>query len=168
MKCAKLGASPQKPSLELVIAGFASKAKQRLIGFGYMHVLVMHGMSSLIYSLSLMSIVQRRTPKPTKSSVRSSGFRAFKFHINSKSLRLNLKKHALTLIPIFASFYIFCFYIQCHLRPQWLIWSELGASTLLCVSKTLWLKIEIKNTTPNIPFSVWSWIVYLPSNTICK
>ena len=48
MKCAKLDASPQKPSLELIIGDFALKAKQRLIGFGYMHVLVMHGMSSLI------------------------------------------------------------------------------------------------------------------------
>jgi hypothetical protein len=48
MKCAKLGASPQKPRLELVIGGFASKVEQRLIGFEYIHGLVMHGMSSLI------------------------------------------------------------------------------------------------------------------------
>ena len=32
MKCAKLGASPQKPSLELDIGGFVSKAEQRLVG----------------------------------------------------------------------------------------------------------------------------------------
>ena len=69
MKCAKLGASPQKSSLELVIGGSASKVKQRLIGYGYMHGLVMHGISSLIYSLSLMSIGQRKTPNPTNSRV---------------------------------------------------------------------------------------------------
>ena len=69
MKCAKLGASPQKSSLELVIGGFASKVEQRLISFGYMHVLVMHGMSSLIYSLSLMSIGQRGTPNASNSRV---------------------------------------------------------------------------------------------------
>ena len=70
MKCAKLDASLQKSSLELVIGGFASKAKQRLIGCEYMHVLVMHGMSSLIYSQSFMSIGQRRTPNATNSRVR--------------------------------------------------------------------------------------------------
>ena len=63
MKCAKLGASPQKSSLELVIGGFTLKAEQRFIGFGYMHVLVMHGMSSLIYLVSLMSIGQRGDTK---------------------------------------------------------------------------------------------------------
>jgi hypothetical protein len=52
MKCAKLDASPQKPSLELVIGSFALKAEQRLISFENMYVLVMHGMSSLIYSLT--------------------------------------------------------------------------------------------------------------------
>ena len=70
MKCAKFGASPHKPSLELVIGGFALKAKQGLIGFGYMHVLVMHGTSSLIYSLSLISVGQRGTPIPTNSRMR--------------------------------------------------------------------------------------------------
>ena len=70
MKCANLGASLQKPSLKIVVGGFALKVEQRLIGFGYMHGLVMHGMSSLIYSLSLMSIRQRKTPNPTNSRVR--------------------------------------------------------------------------------------------------
>ena len=84
------------------------------------HVLIMHGMSSLIYSLSLMSIGQRRTPYPINSRVRlwASGFSAFKFYINSKSLRLNLKKYLLGLIPNSASFYNFVFDIQCHLSPQ--------------------------------------------------
>ena len=85
MKCAKLGASLQKLSLELVIGGFASKAEQRLMGFEYMHVLVMHGMSSLIYSLSFMSIGQRRTPNATNSRVRLWAFVVFAL-LNSISI----------------------------------------------------------------------------------
>ena len=118
MKWSILGASPQSSSS---LVGLALKVERRVIGFGQIYVLVMHGMSSLIYLMSLISIKQRRTPKDhqVQSAVMSSGgFWAFEFHINSKSMRFNLKKYALSFIPIFASFYIFCFHIQYHLRPQ--------------------------------------------------
>ena len=67
MKWSILSASPQSSSS---LVGLAENVEHGVIGFGYIHVLVVHGMSSLIYSLSLISIEQRRTPKPTKSRVR--------------------------------------------------------------------------------------------------
>ena len=124
MKCAGLDASPQRPSLELIIGGFASKAEQGLIGFAYMHVLVMHNMSSLIYSLSLMSIGQRGTPNPANSRVRLWALVIFVL-LNSISIqnlkKLNLKKYSVSRILYSASFYNFVIGIQCYLRPHMML-----------------------------------------------
>ena len=67
MKWLNLGASPLSSSW---LVGNDSIVEQGVIRSGYIHVLVMHGMSSLIYSLSLINIEQRRTLKPAKSRVR--------------------------------------------------------------------------------------------------
>ena len=61
----------------------------------------------------------------------SGGFRAFKFLINSKSLRLNLKKICVDFHSYFCIFHTYFFFTYNVIwDPKWFIWSELGASTL--------------------------------------
>ena len=50
----------------------------------------------------------------------------------------------LTFIPIFASFYILCFYIQCHLRPQVAYLIGIGCLHLRHIGKWWTLGTSVK------------------------
>ena len=103
----------------------------------------------------------------------SGEFRASKFDINSKSLKLNLKKHALTFIPIFASFYIFCFYIQCHLRPQVAYLIGIGCLHLSSLTKeqpflhqgTTRVKPLVQSNPLSFPSCSYLWEWFLHAHT---
>jgi hypothetical protein len=59
------------------------------------------------------------------------GILGLKFPYQFQIFEIRLEKYSLNFIPTFASFYIFCFHIQYHFRPQ-LIGN--GASTLEAIA----------------------------------